>query len=77
MVTLRARVSNRLLILDEPTELPEGTVVELVIADDGDDLDEAERARLHAAVSTAWSSLRAGQRICAEDVIREIQPGDA
>src|SRR5438094_5361860 len=36
------------LVVSEPTTLPEGTVVNLVVDDEGDDLDEVERAALHA-----------------------------
>jgi hypothetical protein len=44
---LRARVREGRLVLNEPSSLPEGTEVDLVPADDIDDLDPAERARLH------------------------------
>jgi hypothetical protein len=44
MPTLRARVHNGRLVLDEPTDLPEGEVVYLQ-PDDADELDDAERAR--------------------------------
>jgi hypothetical protein len=48
MQPLRAHVKNGRLVLDEPTELPEGEVVYLqlvdgIVADDRDDLDEVER----------------------------------
>jgi hypothetical protein len=46
-MTLRAHVRNGRLVLDEPTDLPEGAEVELVPMDEIDDLDPAERARLH------------------------------
>lgn len=36
--------------MDEPTEFPEGTVIELVAISGGDDLDDASRAQLHAAI---------------------------
>jgi hypothetical protein len=36
-------VENGRLHLDEPTELPEGTELELVVDDDGDDLTDQER----------------------------------
>jgi len=38
------------LILDDPVDLPEGSEVDLVPADEGDDLDDEDRARLHAAL---------------------------
>jgi hypothetical protein len=49
MSTIRARVRNGRLIVDEPTSLPEGTELELVVDDAGDTLDEAERAALDAS----------------------------
>ncbi len=48
-LALQAEVRHGRLILDEPVDLPEGTKVELMPADDGDDLDEAERERLARA----------------------------
>ena len=54
MQPLKAHVHNGRLVLDEPTELPEGEVVYLqlldaIVAVDGDDLDDEERAALHRA----------------------------
>lgn len=54
MSGVRARVQNGRLIVDEPTSLPEGTVIGLVFDDEGDDLDEAERAERDAALLRAW-----------------------
>ena len=50
MQPLKARVHNGRLVLDEPTDLPEGEVIELVPVDEvlasgGDYLDGDERAR--------------------------------
>jgi hypothetical protein len=61
MSTIRARVRNGRLIVDEPTDLPDGTELDLVIDDAGDSLDEAERAALHAAIRQARASLQAGE----------------
>ena len=41
MQALKAHVHNGRLVLDEPTDLPEGTVVPLTI-DDDDEMDESE-----------------------------------
>ena len=49
MLKLKAQVHKGRLKLDEPYDAPEGTEVDLAVVDDGDDLDEDERARLHAA----------------------------
>jgi hypothetical protein len=72
--TLRARVRNGRLVLDEPTDLPEGREVELAVID-GDDLDDEDRARLHAALDGADDELRAGEGIPGEQVIAELRSG--
>jgi hypothetical protein len=72
MMPLRARVRNGRLVLDEPTELPEGTEVDLAIVDD--DLDDEDRARLHAALDAADDELRAGKGIPGEQVIAALRP---
>lgn len=56
MNRLRARVEKRRLVLDEPTTLPDGTVVDLVADYESDDLTDEERPALHEALSTAWKS---------------------
>ena len=48
MQQLKARVHNGRLVLDEPTDLPEGAEVEMVVVDG--DFDPDERARLLAAI---------------------------
>ena len=63
MSAIRARVRNGRLIVDEPTSLPEGTELDLVVDDEGDNLDEAERAALNAAISRAWASVQAGKGV--------------
>ena len=73
METLRARVRNGRLVLDEPTSLPEGTEIELAVADPGDDLDDDQRARLHESIERGIDDARAGRTIPAEDVIAELK----
>jgi len=70
--TLKARVHNGRLILDEPCDLPEGTEVDLVLADSGDELDEHERLRLHAALERSAEQFRTGQGIPAAEVLRTL-----
>ena len=72
MSTIRARVRNGRPIVDAPTDLPEGTELDLVIDDAGDSLDEAERAALHAAIRQAWASLQAGEGRLAADVLADL-----
>ncbi len=75
---LRAVVKNGRLILDEPTDLPEGEVVNLVPVevplDDGtDDLDDEERARLHAALDRGLADIEAGRTVPAEQVLEKLR----
>ena len=72
-LTLKARVQDGRLILDEPVDLPEGTEVELVPVDDGDDLDDADRARLHAAITRSAQQFRSGRSIPAEKVLKLLK----
>jgi hypothetical protein len=73
MADLRAKVVNGRLIVDEPTDLPEGTVLDLVVDDEGDDLEEGDRKALHAAIAKAWESARQGRVRPASEILREIR----
>lgn len=78
MQPLRARVRNGRLVLDEPTELPDGEVIELVPLDDllaagGDYLDEDERQRLHASIDRGLADVEAGRTVEAASVIERLR----
>jgi len=73
MGTLKAQVRNGRLVLDEPTSLPEGAVVEFTIADDDDDLDDEERAALHEALGRSWRSAAAGDTKPVEEILRVLR----
>lgn len=62
---IRVAVKNGRLVLNEPTALPEGTVLDLVL----DDLDEQERAHLNAAIARAWLSAKEGKLRPAESLL--------
>lgn len=66
-MTVRARVKNGRLTPDVPTDLPE------VIAVSDDDLDDEDRARLHAALAASEEEFRAGKGIPAAEVIAELR----
>lgn len=68
----RARVHNGRLVLNEPTTLPEGTELELAPADAGDELDDAERARLHASLERGLADAKAGRTIPASELAAEL-----
>ena len=55
----KVQVRNGRLVLDEPTDLPDGAEVEVLVIDD--DLTAAERAELHASLDRALDDSDAGQ----------------
>jgi hypothetical protein len=59
MQALKAHVKSGRLVLDEPTELPEGAEVELLAVDD-DDFEPEERARLLQAIEDGAESIERG-----------------
>ncbi|MSP60155.1 MAG: hypothetical protein EXR72_07400 [Myxococcales bacterium] len=76
-LTLKAHVRGGRLILDEPFDLPEGSEVDLVPVDEGDNLDDEDRVRLHAALERSAEQFRAGRGIPAADVLRRFGGPDA
>lgn len=63
---LKVKVQGGRLKLDEPTDLPEGTVLELVLAGDVEELDEAERAALLQSIDEGAEDFENGD---AEDAL--------
>ena len=73
MKTVRGRVQGGRLKVDEPTDLPDDTEVELaLILDEGDDLDDDERARLHAALRISEAEAERGEVYPLEQVLAEL-----
>ena len=73
MAPLKAKVRDGRLTLDEPTDLPEGTEIQLVPFDDDDDLDDEDRARLHESLARSEKDVRAGRVRPADQVIAELR----
>ncbi len=71
--TLRARVENGRLFLNEPTTFAEGTVLDLVADDEDDNLTDEERRVLHAALAGSWNSARAGKVRPASEILGELR----
>jgi hypothetical protein len=65
MRVLKAHVRSGRLVLDEPTDLPEGSEVQVVV--DEDELDDAERAKLEEALGASEAEFDAGQGISEEE----------
>lgn len=70
---MRARVKGGRLVLDEPSSLPEGTEVELIPADDIDDLAPSERARLHGFLGDSIRKHVPGTGIPADEVLGRLR----
>ncbi len=73
MRVLKAHVKGGRLLLDEPTDLPEGAEVELVLP--AEEFDPGERTRLDAALERSMAQARAGRFVDSEIVIRKLRSG--
>jgi hypothetical protein len=78
MQPLRAQVRNGHLVIDEPTNLPEGEVIELVPVDDvlaagGDYLGDEERKRLHESLREGIRQMKAGETIDAAEAMAQLR----
>ena len=71
MQSLKAHVHNGRLVLDEPTDLPEGSEVEIVLVDD--DFEPAERARLVQAIEDGADDFERGESMDGFDFIAQLK----
>jgi hypothetical protein len=72
-MTIKARVRAGRLVVDEPTDLPEGTEVRLLPLDPGDWLDDADRTALHVALRESNADIAAGRLIDAVEILNELR----
>jgi hypothetical protein len=72
-MTFKARVKAGRLVFDEPTDLPEGTEVELLPLDPGDWLEEEDRAALHEALKDSDDDVKSGRLVDADAILRELR----
>ena len=72
MNSLKARVENGRYVIDEPAALPEGAEVELQVIT-GDDLDDEQRAALHASLERAADDSEAGRKMDAREHLMEYR----
>ncbi len=69
---LKARVENGRLVIDEPTDLPEGKVVALVLVEDEGLIDD-DRARVLEMVDESLDQDEAGQTERLSSVIARLR----
>ena len=73
MAPLRALVEKGRVVLNEPTTLPDGTVLDLVADDEDDDLTGEDRRALHEALSASWTSAEADRLRPASSILDELR----
>jgi hypothetical protein len=71
MQPLKAHVHNGRLVLDEPTDLPEGSEVEIVLV--VDDLDPAERARVVQSIEDGIEDFERGDHMDGFDFVAQMR----
>jgi hypothetical protein len=72
-LTLRAHVANGRLVVDENVDLPEGAEVRVAVVETVDQLDDEDRARLHAAIERAQDELDRGEGIPASHFLADLR----
>jgi hypothetical protein len=73
MQTLKVRVENGRIVGEAPPGIPEGTELELCLADPGDDMTEEELKELNRALEAAWGSVKEGRARPAADAIADLR----
>ena len=71
MQLLKAHVRGGRLVLDEPSDLPEGAEVEVAVL--GDDLGPEDRAELHASLDRALDDSDAGRGVDAREYLAQYR----
>jgi hypothetical protein len=69
----KARGRSGRLVLDEQADVPEGSAVALVPADEDDTLSATDRALLHASLRRSAEQFQAGLAISAEDALAQLR----
>jgi hypothetical protein len=77
MHVFKARVVGGRLTLDEPTDLPDGMVLELVPAQPEDEMSPEERAELHAAIRRGIADAEAGRVTNMDDFLAELEAAES
>jgi hypothetical protein len=70
MESRRATVRNGRIVVDDPTDLPEGAEVDVAVVE-GDYLNADERAALHASLDRALDDAEAGRMVDAWKFLEE------
>jgi hypothetical protein len=71
MQAVKVQAKNGRLVMDEPTDLPDGAEVEVVVI--GDALTVDERAELHASLDRALDDSDAGRSMDAAAYLKQYR----
>jgi len=70
---LRARVKGGHIVVDEPTDLPDGTELTLLLLEAEDELTAEERADLDAMIDRGRADIAAGKGVSPEDLLARVR----
>ena len=73
MTILHARVQNGRVLVDEPTDLPDGAKVELLLLDAAADMDVDEQAALEASIRRGLEEADRGELHSVEEVVARLR----
>jgi hypothetical protein len=73
MSIVRARVRGGHIVVDEPTDLPEGMELTVALLDADDEMSEPERAELEATMDQGRADIAAGRGVSAEDFLSRLR----
>ena len=73
MTTLHARVQGGHIVVDETTDLPDGTEMTLLVVDRDDEMTAEERAALEAQIERARADIAAGLGTTDEELLARVR----
>lgn len=72
MNAVKAHVKNGRIVVDEPTDLPDGTELYLVPLEDDDDMDDAERVALLRSIDEGLAASDANDVVDFASVVASL-----
>ena len=73
MTILHAHVRNGRVVVDEPTDLPDGAKVDLLVLDAAAEMNETERAALEASIGRGLAEADRGELHSVDDVLARLR----
>jgi hypothetical protein len=73
MAVLRGRVTGGHIVVDEPTDLPDGTELTLVVLDADDEMTADERADLDAMIARGRADIAVGKGVSSEELLARVR----